>query len=160
MKKFWVQFSLFLIFSLVIPISFIAFRFKLFSTTRQINTITIWAFIVLCILILVVSLLIKIYLDGVKTKYSLLKQILQGLIRVVFPIGLCLLLTIFMRKILIDNVESMLKGLNNLVQVLIVCLVCEGIAIVINPLPKWSFDNNVEGLTEIYDKIKGGEAKE
>lgn len=27
------------------------------------------------------------------------------------------------------------------------------IAIVINPFPKWCFDNNVEGLVEIGDRI-------
>ena len=160
MKKFWIQFSLFLMFSLVMPISFICFRFKLFSTTKQLNTITVWAVLALIILITVVSLLIKIYLDGMKTKYSFLKQILQGLIRVIFPLGVILIVCIFARKILMTDTKAMLTAVNNLIQTLIVCISCEAIAIVINPLPKWSFDNNVEGLAEMYDKIKGGEGKE
>lgn len=160
MKKFWIQFSLFLMFSLVIPISFICFRFKLFSTTKQLNTITVWAVLALIILITVVSLLIKIYLDGMKTKYSFLKQILQGLIRVIFPLGVILIVCIFARKILMTDTKAMLTAVNNLIQTLIVCISCEMVAIVINPLPKWSFDNNVEGLAEMYDKIKGGEGKE
>lgn len=157
MKKFWIQFSLFLVFSLVIPISFIAIRFKLFSTTKQINTITVWAVIAICILFLVVSLMIKVYLDGMKTRYSLLKQILQGFVRVILPVAACLILVIFMKRVLIESKEAMLKGLENMYQVLLVSLVSESIAIVVNPLPKWSFDNNVEGLAEIYDKVKGGD---
>ena len=162
MKKFWVKFSLFLTFSLLIPISFIVFRFKLFSTSRQINTITLWAVIALSVLILVVSFMIKFYLDGMKTKYSLIKQILQGVVRVIIPLAIAFILVLFGKHVIVslkDNYEGMIKAVNNLIQVLVVCIVSEFIAIVINPLPEWAFNNNVEGLAEIYDKIKGGNSE-
>lgn len=159
MKKFWIKFSIFLLFSLVLPVSFIAIRFKLFSTARQLNTITLWAVIALCVLIGVVSFLIKFYLDGMKCKHSLLKQILQGAVRVLIPIFIMIVLVFFARKILMANYETMLQTLNNLLLVLGVCFVSETIAIIVNPLPEWAFNNNVDGMAEIYDKIKnkGGE---
>ena len=36
---------------------------------------------------------------------------------------------------------------------LYIIIPCEMVAIVVNPLPKWCFDNNVEGISEIADKI-------
>lgn len=43
-------------------------------------------------------------------------------------------------------------------EVLIVVMCCEAVAIVINPFPKWCFENNINGLVEIGDKIFHREA--
>ena len=90
----------------------------------------------------VVSVLIKFYLEGMKCKYSLFKQILQGVIKLILPLTLLLVSLIWLG----DNV-NMIK------EALYVIIPCEFVAIVVNPLPKWCFDNNIEGISEIADKI-------
>lgn len=90
----------------------------------------------------VVSVLIKFYLDGMKTKYSLVKQILEGVIKLILPLSLFLIIIIWLG----DNID-MIK------EALYVIIPCELVAIVVNPLPKWCFDNNIEGISEIADKI-------
>ena len=77
-----------------------------------------------------------------KTKYSLFKQILQGVIKLILPLLLFLIILIFMK----DNIKLMIESL-------LVIIPCEIIAIVVNPLPKWCFENNVNGIIAITDKI-------
>lgn len=38
-------------------------------------------------------------------------------------------------------------------EALYVIIPCETVGIVLNPFPKWCFENNIEGLGEIFDKI-------
>lgn len=38
-------------------------------------------------------------------------------------------------------------------EALYVIIPCEAVGIVLNPFPKWCFENNIEGLGEIFDKI-------
>ena len=116
-------------------------RFHLFQTTTKLQ-VGIAGIAVIGIMIGVISVLIKFYLDGMKCKYSLLKQILQGIIKLILPLTLLLVSLIWLG----DNV-NMIK------EALYIIIPCEFIAIIVNPLPKWCFDNNIEGLSEIADKI-------
>ena len=86
-----------------------------------------------------------------KAKYSLFKQILQGIIKLIMPLTILLVTFIWLG----DNI-------NIVKEALYIIIPCELVAIVINPLPKWAFDNNVEGISEIADKIlsKNKEDKE
>lgn len=90
----------------------------------------------------IICVLIKFYLDGMKCKYSIFKQILQGIIRLILPLTIALLVLMWLG----DNIK-MLK------EALYVFIPCEMVAIVINPFPKWCFDNNIDGITQIADKV-------
>lgn len=136
-----VRLVLFLLFSTIAPVTYMVVRFHLFQTTTKLQ-VGFAGIIVIGILIGIISVLIKFYLDGMKYKYSIVKQILQGIIKLILP--LTLLLTIFIW--LGDNVYLVKEALY-------VFIPCELVAIVVNPLPKWCFDNNVEGISEIADKI-------
>jgi len=96
----------------------------------------------------VISVLIKFYLDGMKCKYSLFKQILQGIIKLILPLLLLLVSLVWLG----DNI-SILK------EALYVIIPCELVAIIVNPLPKWCFDNNVDGMSEIADKVLNSRRK-
>jgi len=135
------------VFSLVAPITYLSIRFNLFNSVARISFAGI---AVIGIIISVVSLFIKYYLDGMKTKFSYLKQILQGTIRVVIPLGLALLLCVWFKF----KYQWLLDNINLCIEALSIILGCEMVAICVNPLPKWCFDNNVEGLVEITDKIQ------
>lgn len=139
---------LFLLFSTVAPITYLIVRFHLFQTTTKLQ-VGLAGIIVIAIMLGVISVLIKFYLEGMKCKYSLFKQILQGIIKLILPLVLLLVTFIWLG----DNI-IMVK------EALYIIIPCEMVAIVVNPLPKWCFDNNIEGLSEIADKILNKEDKE
>ena len=140
-QKFSIRMTLFLLFSLIIPSVYLIIKFDLFHATERLK-IGIAEIIIIAIFIGVLTVLIKYYIDGLKTKYSMLKQILQGIIKLILPLGLFLLIIIFMQ----NNIDI-------IKQALYILIPCEFIAIIVNPLPKWCFDNNVEGMSEIFDKV-------
>ena len=142
--------ALFLLFSTIAPITYLVIRYHLFQTTTKLQ-VGLAGIIVIGIILGVISVLIKFYLDGMKCKYSLFKQILQGIIRLILPLVLLLVTLIWLG----DNI-SMIK------EALYIIIPCELVAIVVNPFPKWCFDNNIEGISEIADKIlnKNKEEKE
>lgn len=153
-KEFIIRLSMFLLFALVLPITYISVRCKLWEQT---TTISFWFILLTIIIVMVVAVLIKYYLDGMKTKYSYTKQILTGVIKVILPLGAILLLAIWYK----GKAEWIVEHTNLFIEILGVVLASETVAIVVNPLPKWAFNNNVEGLVEITDKIlhkeEGGE---
>lgn len=138
-----IKLFLFLLFSIIAPCGYLIIRFNLFQTTTK-TKVGFWGVMVVILLITVVSVMIKYYIDGLKTKYSYFKQLLQGFMRVIMPMALILLIIIWL-----GNNIAIIK------EVLYVVIPCEVVAIFINPFPKWCFDNNIEGLTEIVKKIGG-----
>lgn len=145
-KEFITRLSLFITFALLLPISYIAIRCKLWNQT---TTISFWFLMLLMMVVVFVAVLIKYYIDGMKTKYSYFKQILTGVIKLLLPLGTILLLAIWYK----GKAEWLVEHTNLFIEILCVILASETIAIIVNPLPKWAFDNNVEGLVEITDKI-------
>lgn len=140
-KMFVIRFITFLVFSLIAPAVYLIVRFNLFETTSKLQ-IGLWGVILFGILIAVVSVLIKFYLDGMKSKYSLVKQIVSGICKLILPLTLVLILLVWMK----DNINLVIESL-------CVIIPCELVAIVVNPLPKWAFDNNIEGLGEFVDGV-------
>lgn len=145
-KELITRLSLFLLFSLVAPLTYISIRCKLFSVKKSIS---VWFIIIIGIVLAVVSLIIKYYLDGMKTKYSILKQILEGTIKIILPIAFVLVAIVWFKS----KLEWIIDNVNLMIEILGVVLGCEIIAVVVNPLPKWAFENNVDGLVQITDKL-------
>lgn len=105
--------------------------------------------IAIAVLVGVLSAIGYYCVASLKTKYFWWKQIVIGFVKVLLPLGLALFIVIW----LAENMKIM-------EEVLIVIICCEAVAIVINPLPKWCFDNNIEGLVEIGDKVFHRDVKE
>lgn len=145
-KELITRLILFLMFSLIAPITYVSIRCKLFSTK---TTISVWFIIVLGVVLAIVSLIIKYYLDGMKTKYSIFKQILEGFIKVILPITFVLISVVWFKS----KMEWIVSNVNLMIEILSIILGCEVIAVIVNPLPKWAFENNVDGLVQITDKI-------
>ena len=152
-KELITRLSLFLLFSLVAPLTYISIRCQLFSVK---TSVSVWFIIVIGIVLAVVSLIIKYYLDGMKTKYSILKQILEGTIKILLPLVFTLIAVVWFKT----KLEWIINNVNLLIEILGVVIGCEIIGIIVNPLPKWAFENNVDGLAQITDKILHRENKE
>lgn len=145
-KKFIAKLSGFITCSIIAPIIYISCRFGLLKSKVSVS---FWAIFCLCICLLVVSFLIKYYIQSLKTKYSLLKKLLNGFVRVILPILLLLIVSLWIRskgEWLLEQIDLVIEGLS-------VILGFEIIAVCINPLPKWAFDNNLEGLENIFDNM-------
>lgn len=140
-KIFIIRFIIFLVFSLIGPATYLIVRFNLFTATSKLQ-IGLWGVILFGIMMAVIGVLIRFYLEGMKTKYSIAKQIISGLCKLILPLTLVLILLVWMK----DNINLVIESL-------CVIIPCECVAIVINPLPKWAFDNNVEGLGAFVDGI-------
>lgn len=150
--KFKIRLILFILFALVFPVAYFSIRFNLFNSKQ---VISLWGIIVLVIFLLTVSVMIKYYLDGMKTKYSYLKQVLQGVIKVVFPLLVLVLISVWFT----NHLEWLETNMHIFTESCIVLLVTETIAMLVNPLPKWAFENNVDGLVQIANKITGKETE-
>ena len=140
-NKFIILFITFILFSIIAPCIYLIVRFNLFTQASKLQ-IGFWGFVVFGIIIIVINILANMYLEGLKTKWHIGKQIVSGFCRFILPMVLVLLIITWLR----DN-------LSYIIEALYVIIPCECVAIIVNPLPKWCFENNVEGLGEIVDKV-------
>ena len=146
---FWIRFATMSAVGILTPILYLLIRYNLFQRELKI-TLGLMGVVALAFICLAFIVLIRYYVSGMKTKYSWFKQLLDGFSKLIIPI--------------IVFVAVMYVGKHYTAQLIEFCWVlipCELVAIAVNPLPKWAFDNNVEGLSEITEKIfsrnKGGE---
>lgn len=139
--EFIIRLILTIVSAVVVPFTYMTVRFNLFQATTKVQ-FGFWGLILIVIMGLTVGMLIKFYLDGMKTKYSYLKQVLSGAIKIVIP----LLVAIFVLRWIGSNIDYV-------IELLIVLVCCETVAILVNPLPKWAFNNNVDGIGEITDML-------
>lgn len=136
-KIFWTRFSFYVFFAWLAPGGFLIWRFNLFN---KINSISIggWGLVFIIFSGAFFIHLMKQVKKGLP--YSLGSQILEGYMKVVIP----LLIVIFC-------VYTAQEFIKQLLQFLIVLVICEAIAIPMNPFPKWIHDNHLE---ESQNKMK------
>lgn len=139
--KFWIKMSITAVFGILIPLLYLIIRHNLFQTQIKI-TLGLWGLIAILFVALAITVLIKFYVSGLKTKWTLGKQIVEGFVKLIMPIA-----------IFIVALNILKDYSNQLLEFCWVLIPCEIIAVIVNPLPKWAFDNNVEGLGEITDKV-------
>lgn len=119
------------LFAGILPVLFIGWRYDLF---KKVGTLQLsgWGLIGVVILFIFLRALVK-YVKAGFTEWCMLKQILNGVIKVLLPIGALLGLCVGIRA-----------NLDYFIQALGLVLICETIAIPINPFPEW-----------VYNKTKG-----
>ena len=142
-KGFVVKLILFIVFSFIIPIVYLIVRHNLFVPTTKMQ-IGLWGIVVLFILFFALRTLITFYLEGLKTKWTYFKQLVEGFSKLILPLILFLIGCIWLQN-----------NMNLVIEALIVIIPCEVVGICLNPFPKWCFENNVDGLGQIADKVFG-----
>ncbi len=142
---FWIRFVLWATSACFLPFAFIVWRFQLFQTISSIQ-IGGWGLIALLIVAVFVFTIIKYVKMAFANKYSFAIQCINGLIKVILPLSIVMLILYAVR----NNVDMML-------QVLGCVILCEIIAIPLNPLPKWAWESQkntrVEERKETADYI-------
>lgn len=126
---FFVRFFFWVLFALVLPILFIGFRFQLFSKQTEI-VLSGWGIIAVVILLAFVIGLLRYIRLGLKKKHNLFLQCLNGFLKIIVPlIGMFVIL------------YNMKNNLDYFLQALGCLIICEVIAIPINPMPAWVYES-------------------
>lgn len=147
---FWIKFVVWILTSLVIPILFINYRYGLFY---QINKVALsgWALLVGVIIFVFSIILVRYVLHS--RKYSYLKQIIKGVVCLILP--LC-----FVIYCLYCSRET----IEQLIQVLCLCTFSWSVAIAVNPMPKWTYEQSKgeqeEFINYVLDKRVDKKSKE
>ena len=127
---FWTRFGIYVLFQIVVPITFLVWRFKLF---QKISTVSIggWGIVVIILVTAFFVSMIKYVKKGLP--FSFLTQCLNGIMKTIIPL------------IAVAFILNWLKGsINELSQFVIVYILCQIVAIPANPFPKWIHDNNLQ----------------
>jgi cation transport ATPase len=142
-KEFWIRFSLWISFAVIAPIGFLAWRYGLFTSSEGAKTsLNGWGILAVIILGIFFIYMIKEAKKGMP-EGSMLVQCLDGY-GILIPLVLLILL--------LDGIKDSIAYFE---EVLIVLVVCEGIAVPINPMRKWAAQNNIErGSNLLSSSIK------
>lgn len=125
---FWIRFAVWIVCSLILPIAFINYRYELFSKVSKI-TLSGWCLLVGVIVFVFSIILVRYILHS--AKYSYFKQVIKGAVFLILP----LLFVIYCLYCCRDTIDQ-------LVQVLSFCCLSWVVAIAVNPMPKWTYEQS------------------
>lgn len=121
----------FIIFGAIAPCCFIMWRYGIFTNGEVRFTTAGWGFIAGLILFFLLRYIFKQVGDVLPD--SLFTQVVNGFMKVILP----LLLVYFLLNSLKDSLDL-------LIQCVLAITLCETIAIVVNPFPKWRYDHHID----------------
>lgn len=135
---FWIRFVFWAVFACILPAAFIVYRFDLFSGNKA--SIGGWGiFAILIVAVFIISLLNYIR-KGLP--YSMTSQCIKGFCKVILPLLAVLLIVWCIR----NNLDAFIQSIGCVI-------VCETIAVPINPMPKWIHDNMSEEEQKKFENI-------
>lgn len=138
-RIFWARFALWVVFSLVAPIGFINYRYGLFVKVSSVS-LSGWALFVGVVIFVFSIILVKYILHS--RKYSYTKQIIKGAVSLIMPL-------LFVIYVLYASRET----INQLLQTLSFCTLSWSVAICINPMPKWTYEQSKGEQEEFINYI-------
>jgi hypothetical protein len=147
---FWFRFVCWLLAAIILPFLFVAFRFDLFEQVNKVS-IGLPELFVIGIGAGFLFSLLRYIKAGFKGRYTFIGQCIAGLLKITLP----LIIFYAVINVMKDNIEYFLQSLG--------CVVlCETIAIPLNPMPKWANDMQKDLKEEerkdfvdyIFSKIK------
>lgn len=138
-KEFWTRLSIWTLLAVVIPVGFIIWKYGLFKSSGSIQ-LSGWAIIGIFIIAIYFVYLLKSAKKGMP-RDSMIVQCIDGYAIIIPLIALLLI------------VKSVKNTLAEFEQVLIVIIVCESIAVPINPMRKWAAQNNIERGIDILSTV-------
>ena len=146
-KIFTVRIILWALFSCVLPVLFIGWRYSLFKKVGALQ-FSGWGLIGILIVFIFLRTLVR-YIRAGFVEWSMLKQILNGITKVLLPLGVVLAVAIAIRS-----------NLDYFIQALSIVLLLEAIAIPINPFPQWVWVKTQGRFESIIDLIANKNKKE
>jgi hypothetical protein len=150
-KQFWTRFSLYAVIGLIIPIVFLIWRFQLFKKVST-NGIAIggWGVVVFIIFVVFFSSMLKAIKKGLP--FSLTTHVITCIVKVTIPLLIATFVVYFLQDFTTE-----------LFQVLCVLLVCETAASIVNPLPQWAHEHQVDAenmrIKSVFSSLMGEKEK-
>lgn len=129
-KEFWIRLILYILFGGLIPFIFLVWRFNLFGKVSSIS-IGGWGIVAIIFIAIFFAKLFKAVREGLP--YSIWTQILDGIVKVIIPL-VAVAISVYLFKDLMMQIF----------QFLMVVIICELVAIPVNPIPKWANSNRIE----------------
>lgn len=114
-------------FACVLPVAFIGWRYDLFKKVGSLQ-LSGWGMIGVAIVFAFGLALVK-YVKAGFSEWSMAKQILSGIAKVLLPLGALLALCVGIR----DSLDYFIQAIGCV-------LMCEAVAIPLNPFPKWVYE--------------------
>lgn len=149
-KIFWAKAIIWSVFAWIIPVCFIGWRFDIFSKASSFS-LSGWGLIAVVITFIFALTVVKYIKAGFK-EWSFVKQIIMGVVKIIIPLGALLGICIAIKT----NIEVFIQALG-------VVLFSEGIAIFVNPFPKWVWEKSegrFESAMDFWaDKLYNGKDK-
>lgn len=136
-KQFWIRLSFYILTGGILPFLFLVWRFNLFSKVSKLS-VGGWGLVAIIFIGVFFIKLIKSVRKGLP--FSMLSQVLEGVCKILLPLFIFAFVIYYMQ----DAMEQVF-------QFLCVLIICETIAIVVNPIPRWSHENKIleiEGSTK------------
>lgn len=144
-KEFFIRLGVWSAFAVIIPIIFIAVRYGLFSDSG--TSLSGWGITAVVIACAFFMYIMKSAKKGLP-EGSMLRQCIDGFAALIPVLGLLLLL------------HSIKNTVDCFEQVLVVVLLCEAVAVPVNPMPKWAAqhkEEKVDGfIKRLVDAFKKG----
>lgn len=136
---FWTRVVLLVFFGIIFPFAFIAWRFSLFTQVSKIS-LNGWGIVGIAILFLIS----RFYFKALKGKlpYSMALQIIQGIFTIIVPL-----------IALVGVLYAIRNDIDYFIQALLITIVCECVAIPVNPLPKWAYEQKDKQLNNKFSEL-------
>ena len=149
---FWFRFVAWVLFGAVLPFLFIAFSFNIFKKMSAFS-LSGWGIIAIIIIAAFIIRLVKYLRKGFSKKSVFAKQCIDGICQVIIP----LIALYALIKISVTNLQLFLQALG--------CVIlCELIAIPLNPMPAWvekcKKDSGDEEARDVVDYIESEKSAE
>ena len=138
-RNFIIRLILYIFFGFAVPGAFLVWRFQLFKKVSKLS-IGGWGIIFILFAIIFFWKLISSLRKGMNFGFA--KQCLNGICGTLFPI--------MMLIVVCSLLDSWME---ELIEFLSVTLICQIIAIPINPIPKWRYENNIEDTAIGFGKF-------
>lgn len=129
-KEFWFRLSFYIFFGLIIPFVFLVWRFRLFEKVSKVS-IGGWGLIAVIFVAVFFMSLLKAVRKGLP--FSFTTQVIEGLCKLTIPLIIACTCVYFMQDLMTE-----------MFQFLCVLTICETVAVIVNPIPQWSHENQLE----------------
>lgn len=129
-KIFWMRFVSWALFAAILPFIFILFRFNIFHR-EPVVALGFWGTFALGIILAFIVSVLRYVCKAMP--FSMAAQCIGGFGKVVLPLLILLFVAIYIR----DKLDVFIQALS-------VVVVCEAVAVPINPMPKWIHEHLTE----------------
>lgn len=134
-KEFWIRFGIWFALAVLAPLGYIFFSYDIFVSAGS-KKLSGWGIIAVCFACVMLMSIIHSAKKGMPNG-SMPKQCLDG-----YTLLLPILFIILLIEITKDKIQSF-------EEFLIFMVICEAVAVPINPMPKWAAENNMKTISTV-----------